>query len=235
MIWCEEAAFMPPPIFIKIVLPLLEVANAVLLMITTVTNKYSLFHKVTEKRMPDTGEMIFNKLVIRLQCERCRKLRKRCVHNLHLLPHWKSVGKFQINSVLYGEENEETRQQESLGITDESEGGFIEAWWIDRLQKEPRFRHNIEMPPNYVHICVDPQAGGASGYAFTAVTLFQGRFIVSRPHPTRRRRTSPRPRRGTRACARTPRRGARRTSAWSARSRHRPASPPVGAPCRAAR
>ena len=179
VIWCEEADYMPPAIFVKIVLPLLEISNAVLLMITTVTNKYSLFHKVTEKRMPDTGEMIFNKIAIRLQCERCRRLRKSCRHNLHLLPGWKNVSKFQTNEVLYGEEFADIRQQESLGIVDEGEGGLIEPWQIDRLSKQSRFKYDIEMPPNYVHICVDPQAGGSSGYAISAVTLFQGRFIVS--------------------------------------------------------
>lgn len=192
---------MPPPIFIKIILPLLEVSNAVLLMITTVTNKYSLFHKVTETRYPDTGEMIFNKIAIKLQCERCQRLRKSCRHNLHLLPHWKDAGKFQTSELLYGEEFKHIRAQESMGITDDGDsGGLLEKWQIDRLQKSPRFQPDLEMPPKYVHICVDPQAGGRSGYAITAVTLHQGRFIVSSashfPYPTSpawpRRRVLPR-------------------------------------------
>ena len=174
---------MPPQIFIKIILPLLEVSNSVLLMITTVTNKYSLFHRVTETRDSKTGAMIFNKLVIKLQCDHCASLRKSCVHNLHLLPHWKDGGSTGTVGDLYGEEFKKIKDQESSGITDESEGGLIDAWQIDRLRKALRFVPDPEMPPNYVHICVDPQAGGTSGYAISAMTLYQGRFIVSYTPP----------------------------------------------------
>jgi hypothetical protein len=96
--FCEEAAYMDLSVFYEVVVPLWEMGEAVMIMISTPVDSFNFYSVLLDMRDPDTGARIFLVFEAELICKRCagKKNEEECKHNLHWLPDWKSAEKLDV-------------------------------------------------------------------------------------------------------------------------------------------
>ncbi len=102
MLYCEEAAYMDLGVFYEVVVPLLEMGNAVLVMISTPVDSFNFYSILMNLTDPATGERLFLVYEMELICKRCKKKThpEKCRHNLKYLPPWKSSEKHEIIALI---------------------------------------------------------------------------------------------------------------------------------------
>ena len=96
--YCEEAAYMDLGVFYEVVVPLWEMGDAVMIMISTPVDSFNFYSALLEMRDPDTGQRVFLVFEVELICRRCmtKEHPEKCKHNLKFLPPWKSAEKMDL-------------------------------------------------------------------------------------------------------------------------------------------
>ena len=180
MIYCEEAAYMDLGVFYQIVVPLLEMRQAVLIMISTPTGTWSFYNHLFNLVLPQTGQKLFNTVTVELVCSLCKRTERteHCRHNLHMVPAWKNSKKLDVVKLIYGDRTT-TLKRESLGLTADDSNPLIRRDFITDLRERPLWVPDRDVPPRFVHITVDPNAGGPNGLAMTAIVYLNGQAVVS--------------------------------------------------------
>lgn len=167
-------------VFYQIIVPLLEMRQAVLIMISTPTGTWSFYNHLFNLVLPSTGEKLFNTVSVELVCPRCLRTERaeHCRHNLHKIPDWKDSDKLDVVKLIYGDRTT-TLKRESLGMTADDVNPIIRREFITDLRERPLWVPDYDVVPKFVHIVVDPNAGGDNGFALTALVYLNGQVIVS--------------------------------------------------------
>lgn len=102
VLYCEEAAYMDLGVFYEVVVPLWEMGEAVMIMISTPVDSFNFYSALLSMTDPDTGQRMFLVFEVELICKRCMLKEKpeECKHNLKFLPPWKSAEKLDIVKVI---------------------------------------------------------------------------------------------------------------------------------------
>jgi len=85
-------------VFYEVVVPLWEMGNAVMIMISTPVDNFNFFSMLLDMRDPETQQRVFLVYEVDLICKRCKLKEKpeECRHNLRFLPEWKSANKLEV-------------------------------------------------------------------------------------------------------------------------------------------
>lgn len=85
-------------VFYEVVVPLWEMGDAVMIMISTPVDSFNFYSALLEMRDPDTGQKVFLVFEVELICRRCmtKDVPENCRHNLKFLPPWKSSEKLDL-------------------------------------------------------------------------------------------------------------------------------------------
>lgn len=83
--------------------PLLEMGDSVLIMISTPVDSFNFYTELMELRDPITGERILHSYVEELICPKCKETEhpEDCRHYLFKIPPWKSAAKLDIVKQIY--------------------------------------------------------------------------------------------------------------------------------------
>jgi hypothetical protein len=179
--FADEANFMDPEIFYKIIFPLLKVGGTVLLCVSSPnSSSYGPSATLWNARMPN-GELCVHRMNISLICEECNKRgMKDCPHNTHVVPQWHDAGVKGVIERLYANANGAYRQE----IQGQMDAESIDAFDPVTFEHMAKPDHSAKWPSHIDVILVgfDPSGGGKlSNDAAAAVYLDNqtGKFIVS--------------------------------------------------------
>jgi hypothetical protein len=113
----DEGAFMPPAIFFVIIVPLLLLALAVLIMISTLLDELNYF-SLLMKDVDHLGNPLFIVFRQELICERCKQREDpwKCRHKMHLIPSWKSQKTLKTCMKIYKNDHK-TMMRETMYVT----------------------------------------------------------------------------------------------------------------------
>jgi hypothetical protein len=83
---------------LQVVVPLLEMGDSVLIMISTPVDSFNFYTELMELRDPSTNERILHGYVEELICPKCKETEhpEDCRHYLFKIPPWKSAAKLDI-------------------------------------------------------------------------------------------------------------------------------------------
>lgn len=182
VIWCEEMAYMSVDLFFEVVLPLLEMQEAIIIGISTpVDSEFNFFGRLMDLTYPGTRRRVFRIFRVELICPRCRrkKVPSNCTHRLHLLPHWKSRKKFLTVKLIYEALGKHlTRERESMGASASNTALLFDEASIRALKHRPLYVPMPERRPDHVCIFVDPNAGGNNHMAIMSMIMIEGHIVV---------------------------------------------------------
>lgn len=180
MVYCEEAAFMPPPVFYEVVVPLMGVKRTACIMISTPVDMFNFFSKMLEMK-DDRGQHLFYVVHLALQCDRCKKARiNDCQHVKDRIPSWKSGERQKLVARLY-QDNDTLMAREACGIvTGDLAGTYCEED-LKAFLAEPLFKPDVfdRRPPTMLITTCDPNGGGGSETTICTLTRYQGKYVVS--------------------------------------------------------
>jgi hypothetical protein len=102
-------------VFYEVVVPLWEMGDAVMIMISTPVDSFNFYSALLDMRDPDTGDRLFLVFEAELICKRCMTKPKPedCKHNLRFLPPWKSAEKLNLVKMIM-KDNVTTLKRESM-------------------------------------------------------------------------------------------------------------------------
>lgn len=183
---------MEPDVFLQVMVPLIEMKGAVLIMISTLVDKFNFYTKLLYLVDPATNRPAINTYVCELVCASCKRRKDptRCRHMLHLIPKWKNPAKLGVVALLYGAEKA-LMARESMGIISDDASSWFASRHIEHLMGRDTFSGSMYLKPPWVMITCDPNAGGSNGLSFTAMVYHNGQYVV-RPLTARRARCAPR-------------------------------------------
>ena len=172
LIILDEAAFIPEGFIQKVVWPMAQKRGVVVLGISTSGGPTNYYTKLREM-MSNAGTPLFRFITISRICKKCQESDhpEKCMHNLHLMPPWKSLDRFKLcEKLLTSSKN--TIMREVLGLMDRESGGAFSLKDIDALKEarplfRPRGRDDPEPLgptmelPDLLFISVDPGPGSS--------------------------------------------------------------------------
>jgi hypothetical protein len=179
VLYGEETAFMKKEVFLEVMVPLISVRNSVLIMISTLVDKFNFYTRLLNLRNPATGRKVVNSYVCELVCQTCKmgKHPDKCMHMTHLLPWWKNAGGNTLQSLLYADDKH-LMAREALGIIIDGGASWFDKDSVDFLLNVSEIAVSEVTPINWVIVACDPNAGGSGGMAFTATTVYRGYQLV---------------------------------------------------------
>ena len=179
-IFCEEAAFMDMRVFYEVVVPLVEVEDTALILISTPVDKYNFYMQLLEM-VDDENNSLFYVHNMPMQCAACAKEnRLDCNHKEDIRPSWKPSERSELVARLYGN-NEKLRACETLGVTMDDDQRAFPTVCIEEFENAEKFDPSIfhtERPPFIITAC-DPNGGGSSMTAILSLIVHSGKFVVS--------------------------------------------------------
>lgn len=192
--YCDEAAYMPTALFYEVIVPIIEMAMAVLVMISTLSDLMNYYTKMLDKGQLMMAEGRAKYLVYRLEliCERCKKRGNAgfdCRHKLSSIPPWKSEEKLNLVEEIMGAENIDILLKESKNIIGDSTSRVFSVESLDKFRKRPHAERHPLVKPKKLFLAIDPSAGGTSEVSLVLATRDLGNTLVWRappPHPLAR-------------------------------------------------
>lgn len=177
ILYCEEAAYMDIDVLNEVVLPLLEMEGTLLVAISTPLGPDNFYSEFMDLVDPETGEYVFNRVRAIAMCQEC--IDKDADFCPHLgpsdVPDWKtSYGSQKSRHVrmLYRDDRERMRR-ETLGHFTASSSSVFDRKRLEMVFGPDRTIsvHSLEghIKPRYIIVCCDPNGGGASHFAATAI------------------------------------------------------------------
>ena len=146
-------------VFYEVVIPLLEMGNAVLIMISTPVDGFNFFSGLLNLKDPETGERVFLVYEAEMICARCKErlFPARCRHMLKYLPPWKSAEKMDLVSLIL-KDRQTILQRESMGVITDNNSSLIEKEYIDAFLKKPFWEPPPFDYPRQILIICDPNS-----------------------------------------------------------------------------
>ena len=184
MLIVEEAAYVDLRLFYEVVLPLIEMSNSVMIMISTPVNTFNFFSKLLTLKDP-RGNPMFLTYSVDLVCARCRAgdAPEKCRHLSHMLPRWKSEEKMSLAEMIMQGEEVTTLLRESRGLVIDDETSYFDREDIEELVRRAPWTPRPDERPRYVVVAIDPNTRSgksSSNMALFAMTLDGGLFTVRR-------------------------------------------------------
>lgn len=185
IIWLDEAAYVPVTLITNIILPIFEVSNCCLIMVSTLYTHWNFFTRILDKAEIEEkrGNHVINWYRLTLVCDRCMKLGEevmlRCQHKYHLIPPWKSSSKLNVVKLIQAGADVEALKRESLGIIGAPKNAMFATKSINELLDSEEIRPNTNVPALVIFVTVDPNAGGASNMGICAIAQYMGLTLVS--------------------------------------------------------
>ena len=171
-------------VFYEVVVPLIEMGNSVLIMISTPVDSFNFFSALLDLKDPDTGLPVFLVYDVELICKRCKKKERPsdCNHMLKFLPPWKSADKQKsVRLILKNQQN--ILQRESMGVVSNDGTSLIEHIFIQRFIKRSLWRPEPMTNPKWVIVAYDPNSSGKLGSsesAISAMFIYNGQRVVKK-------------------------------------------------------
>lgn len=175
----EEAAFVDAKVFRTVVGPMLMVAHATLIGISTAQDGFNYYSQLLDLIDPRTNEPRFRVVKVGLACDACteKNLAAQCEHRTSRLPPWQTVSRRRMLQGIMGSDTA-AFAREAMGMVASSDH-FVYKSYMDALLKQPRV--SFTQRPGAVYFAVDPSGGGsASDYALLITTFHDGHHVVSR-------------------------------------------------------
>lgn len=177
MIFADELAFIPMKTVFKVIMPLLTVENRALLCSTTPNGMDNWVTAACDMK-DENGQPMFEVVLLQLMCARCRDrgVRGACVHNMHLIPGFKSDEKIRRIEAMIGGDKE-TIAEELYGVASSSSRGAFDPSKIQTFVSKPPVDW-IAPPESPLFMVLDPTGGGSSNMAIISGFVTQGRIVV---------------------------------------------------------
>lgn len=167
----EEAAFISPTVFYKVVVPLLGVENTGLVGISTPGGSNNYYSILINQKL--NGEYLFQMLAVGLSCNACQDEGKSnsCPHRRSVLPAWKNDALQALQKAILPPE---IYAAEALGINADSKQPAFNGAEVSKAFAAKRVFIKSTIPhKGFVWIYLDPSPGGASaGKSRMALTAF---------------------------------------------------------------
>ena len=170
-------------VFYEVCIPLLEMGQAVLIMISTPVDGFNFFSSLIETKNPETGDRLFLVYEAELICPRCKEREhpERCRHMLKYLPPWKSAEKLDLVSIIL-KDRQTILQRESMGIITENTTPLIEKEFFQAFLKRPLWEPDPLDPPRRILIMCDPNssmtASSSEMALFATIQESDGKRVV---------------------------------------------------------
>lgn len=180
----EEAALLDLGVFFEVVLPLTGVKGTALLGISTPRGERNFYSDLFTMK-DEHGEPFFYVKHIRLICERCMAAKdtsqqENCIHNRHLLPHWKTQERQErLHKMM--EKHPELYRQEVLADIVGDNGAVFPAEYVKKFADRSIYMTTAtDFQAKHLYIAVDPTGGGASRFAMMSGFFGpEGQLVVS--------------------------------------------------------
>jgi hypothetical protein len=162
VIYIDEAAFIDNKLFGDVIVPITEMKQCVLIMISS-PGKVRFYDRLMELRDSVTRLPIFNTFKLDLVCPRCRRKSdpSRCTHRVSWIPSWKSRNKQEIAKAIYGEDDQDSYTRESMGLSGEDRSGWFNRSALNFLRVRIPWKPDTRAMARRVVITCDPNAHGA--------------------------------------------------------------------------
>lgn len=170
-------------VFYEVVVPLLEMGDSVLIMISTPVDSFNFYTELMELRDPVTGERVLQGYVEELICPKCKggPHETDCRHYLFKIPPWKSAAKLEIVKLIL-KDNKTTLARESMGSVTDSGQPLIHKRTVENFWKNvPPYEITALCSPTEICIALDPNTAstdGSSEMAIGSVARINGRMVV---------------------------------------------------------
>ncbi len=140
-LWVDEAAYVKPEIYTDVIMPLLAVGRTTLIVISTPSDSFSIFHKLLTAVNPVFDRLIFSTLVLELVCPRCKKSARSaaCKHYAFKLPDWKKLHRQNEVQVLTDLIDPNSTLTESRGMLVDHAISAIPDSIIDAFEAKPLY------------------------------------------------------------------------------------------------
>ena len=183
----DETSFMSDTLFFDTMLPMVEKKGCVLLMNSTLVDRYNFYTRILDKleeeqQQPKPCGHVFRLTLI---CQRCLDRERmigisatHCKHMLHLIPPWKEASKLETVRRLMDSDREKIFRRESLGVLAGSSKTLFDHNDIKYFNEMPYFQRRIDVKPDPLYLIVDPNAGGPSHMAIILMTRFCDKMVV---------------------------------------------------------
>jgi hypothetical protein len=170
----EEAAYIDPELFQKVIVPLMMMRHTAVIGISSPSDENNYASILAEVKTPD-GEFVFLTISVGLFCEECKKnpTGERCPHIRQRLPDHRSAKGLIVAEALI--QNEQDRNQELHGIIGAKQHLFQR--WMPQFEKRDPFhiRESVEL----IHSYIDPAANGdASDFVVCSGAHLQGKTVI---------------------------------------------------------
>jgi len=160
LIIIDEMAFIPPELFFKVIVPILQMQNTCLFALSSPEGSQNFFSKLINLKV--NGENFFRVCDCQMICEECRKLepdKQILCNHVKQTAKWLNSKKGQRLKLLYGADSA-TVAKEMMGIIADDYLPCFPAERIEALFVAP-VKKTLSTP-KYVFITVDPSGGGMS-------------------------------------------------------------------------
>ena len=169
-------------VFYEVVVPLLEMGNSTLIMISTPVESFNFFSGLLELKDPDTGQHVALVFDCELICKRCKTKAKPtdCTHMLKFVPPWKSVEK-QKSVKLLLKDNQSILQRESMGVVSDDGASLIEKRYIQNFIARTPWKPVSNKHVPWLVVCLDPnttRSKNSNETAIAAIFIHEGRRVV---------------------------------------------------------
>jgi len=174
----DEAAFVSRDFWWKFAYPLFQVGNRACTCATTPPPLTGFFAAFIDqiKRRNEAGDEFFKLINHSLACLPCLEEgeAERCCHNLHLIPPWKSLVRFNAMKRLVPAGRQDDFAAEVFGVLDRGRGFYIKRELIDAAITRPRVTAAAIGPVRRVWISIDPASHAVSDLAMVAFVVADG-------------------------------------------------------------
>lgn len=175
----DEAAYVDPNLFYKVVVPILQMRQTALLALSSPEGSQNYFSRLLTLK-DNNGHDFFRVKNCNLICEECRKLDKedqvKCNHVKPQTP-WLSESKKDRMKLLYATDPA-TSIRELYGMVEDDFIPCFDKNDIHRFFSRPAY--DTRSTPEYIFVTVDPSGGGMSQLAICSGFYDEAlNFVVS--------------------------------------------------------
>lgn len=163
----DEAAYVDPALFFKVIVPILSMKNTALIALSSPEGEGNYFSALTTMTRSD-GTPFFRVIDCFRICKRCMKLERvkaiECTH-IKTTPHWLSSKKISELKTLY-KANPEDALREFGGMSVSNHKPALLKDEVQRFFKAPPYLW--QSPPRLIFTTYDPNGGGPSQAAMAS-------------------------------------------------------------------
>jgi len=172
----EEASFINPEVFSKVLLPLISMNNFAILGISTPSDEANYYSQLLDLKNAE-GIPLFVTLRIEQACARCIASGKpeRCRHKLHLMPVWRNAESQKTLQAIYANDAD-NYARENQGVVANSAKKFIFRKFVDDLRASKPYV--LQQNASIVWFGIDPSGGGTQSHYAIVAMVIEGPFRV---------------------------------------------------------